>query len=397
MRKLTVLIMAFFIVFILILSSCTQPSTPPPASSGAAPSAPAAATTQATGKDSPSAPAAAASPAASLKPIELRFSHQNPPTAYTTLQMLNPFGKKIEEASKGRLKVTMYPAESLAKSAENLQAVTSGLADIAWLNLGNFIGKFPVTEVGNLPFLSLPDTKYQGKLMSSAAVNSRVFMELFGTNKDLQGEFSDVKVLVVNTSDAHFLATVKKPVRNIGDLKGMKITTYGKYAEQMYKLLGSAATVIPPPDVYDAAQKGVIDGMESNPGIMSTWRIYEVAKYWTDVYTNASLFAIAINKEKFNSFPPDLQQAITGVCGLDGAEFAGEYSAGFGTWDSWNAAMQKSGKNMEKIPLDAGQFEVMQKASQPAWDTWITNVKSKGVDGQKIIDAIIRLQAKYKS
>ncbi len=76
-------------------------------------------------------------------------------------------------------------------------------------------------------------------------------------------------------------------------------------------------------DIYEAMNKGVIDGTDSSWEAISSFKFYEVAKNYT--FTNLSLyvFSIVMNKEKWEGLPKDIQEAITSVSGLEGSKLFG--------------------------------------------------------------------------
>jgi TRAP-type C4-dicarboxylate transport system substrate-binding protein len=343
------------------------------------------------------APSAKPTPSpAPQKVIELRFAHHNPPTGRTTVKYLNPWAKQVEDATKGAVKITMYPAESLAKSMDNVEAIIGGIADIAWLSLANWPGRFPLTEVKTLPFMCLNSGKVDGKTVSGGLINSRIMQELYEKFPEIQAEYNDMKVLFLHTPDPFTLYTTKKPVRNTADVSGMKIRVIGNRPLEMWKLLGAASLNMPEPDVYEAAQKGVIDGANTAWAAGATYKYYEVFRYVHNIGTSTSAFAIAMNKDKWNSIPPDVQKAIMSVSGVKGAEFAGEAAFGFDVRDEFIAAAQKAGKTVEMIDLDAGVYDQwISMAGRPLWDKWVGEVKAKGLDGQKILDAALELVKKY--
>ncbi len=90
-----------------------------------------------------------------LKQIELRFAHFQPPTNYASTRYLAPWAKKVEEATGGKVKVTVYAGGTLAKETETLTAVQFGVADIGLLVDAYAKGSFPLGEVNSLPFILL--------------------------------------------------------------------------------------------------------------------------------------------------------------------------------------------------------------------------------------------------
>ncbi|MBW1862663.1 MAG: hypothetical protein JRJ02_09860 [Deltaproteobacteria bacterium] len=68
--------------------------------------------------------------AAAEKPITLKFAHQNPPKGRTTVKVIDPYIKMLEKATKGRLKIVSYPAQSLLKAKEVVTGIETGIADM---------------------------------------------------------------------------------------------------------------------------------------------------------------------------------------------------------------------------------------------------------------------------
>jgi TRAP-type C4-dicarboxylate transport system substrate-binding protein len=372
MKKLFLVVVVAVVACSLILVGCAQPAPSP------APK-----------------PTLAPTPAPE-KVIELKFAHQNPPTGRTTVKFLNPWAKKVEEATNGKVKITMFPAESLCKAAESVEATIGGITDITWTIMGYYTGRYPLSNVMALPFLSLGSGKIDGKLRSGGATNSRIQQELYETLPELQAEWKDVKVLFIQCTDPYQLFTSKKAVRSMDDLRGLKLRELGGYPSDMWKALGASPSAMAMPDVYDAASKGVIDGANLPWAAMSTYKFYEVFNYYTDAPTTGSPQFVIMNMEKWNSLPPDIQKAITSVSGTWGAEFAGDTGWGSEVKEELMAQVEKAGRKLDKVDLPAGEYDKWKEtAGKPVWDKWVTDMKAKGLNGQKVLDATISLLKKY--
>jgi TRAP-type C4-dicarboxylate transport system substrate-binding protein len=361
--------------------------------------APAPALTSAPAQAKTSAPATSAAPQsqpAQQNVIELRFSHHNPPQGRTTVKFLNAWAKKAEDATKGKIKITMYPAESLAKSADNLQAVTGGVADMSWLTLSNWAGRFPLTEVMGLPFMGLDSGKVDGRTLSGAGINSHIIQQIYEETPEMQAEWSTVKVLFIHTGDMTFPCTSKKQIHGVSDAQGLKIRVNGKYPMSMWQALGASPLQIPMPDIYDAAQKGVIDGFSLPWSAIITAKLQEVFKYYSDLTTDHALFAVVINKDKWASLPKDVQDGILSVSGVTGAEFAGESGWGSDVRDEALAAIKAQNLDVQKIPIDAGEYNKFLAAGKNTWDKWVADVNAKNLPAQKVLDKATGLIAKYK-
>ena len=96
---------------------------------------------------------------------------------------------------------------------------------------------------------------------ASGWVASQVYNDFY--NEFKPKEFDAVKVLWMNASPNSAIATAKKPIRQLEDLKGMTIRA-PSMAGEVIKALGGNPAPTPMPEVYDAIAKGVIDGEASN-------------------------------------------------------------------------------------------------------------------------------------
>ncbi len=398
MRKFYSILLLVAILSSLVLVGCGSPA--PSSSAQPTSQAPISKTTTsapATSSVPVSSNAPAAPTAAAGKVIELRFAHQNPPQGRTTVKYLNVYAQQIEQATKGRVKITMYPAESLAPANQMVQAVTGGVADISWSQLGVYTNRFPLTSVMALPFMNLASGQVGGKTLSGGGINSRIIEELYETVPEIQAEWKEVKVLYLQSSDPFLLFTSKKAVTSMGDINGMKIRDLGGYPTDMWKALGASPLTLNMPDVYDALQKGIIDGANVSLAAATTFKLFEVAKYYTDAPTTDSPQFVIMNKDTWNGLPKDIQDQIMSVSGIPGAEFSGEAGWGADVKTELIATAQKAGVTLQQSSLVPGEFDKWKQiAGKPIWDKWVADMNAKGLPGQKVMDAALALINKYK-
>ena len=306
-----------------------------------------------------------------------------PAPGATNVKYLAAWAKQVEQATDNKIKVTVFPGETLLKAQDVLEGVQGGVADIAWVTLGYFPGRFPATEIMSLPGLYLPE----------GVKNSRILQQLFEKFPDMQKEFKGVKVLHLNASDPFSLFTTKKPVKTLADMKGMKIReTNGPYPQKMWERLGASSVALPMPQVYESFQKGVVDGISSGWGGLLTFRLYEVLKYWTANSGNSStLFAMVINEDKWKSLSPELQKAVMSVSGVAGAELGGAQAFGPGVYAAAQNAMKPGGFTVERVELEAADLAKFKETARSMWEEWVKEVTAKGVNGRAILDEATRL------
>jgi TRAP-type C4-dicarboxylate transport system substrate-binding protein len=107
--------------------------------------------------------------------------------------------------------------------------------------------------------------------------------------------------------------------------------------------------------------------------------------------------AMIMNLEAWKNLPQDIQQQLMSVSGRVGVELAGEGAYGTEVDAIFAETMIKAGKEVEKVNLDSGELEKWQTiAGKPLIDDWIAKMKTKGFNGQKVVDTLISVKKKYE-
>lgn len=223
-----------------------------------------------------------ATPPSAQGVIKLTLADQNSPTSWGAIHALQPWVRQVEEATKGRVKIEVYPSQTLVKGPDIYKAVKTGVVDIGWCFHGYWPDMTPLADVITLP--SLP--------LGTGEKGAEVLWRLYEKSPAVQKEFADVKPLMLWTSGPYFLLTAKKQVKTLEDLKGMKIRVAGGPPTDQIKALGAVPTLIPMPDNYQALEKGLIDGMGAPWEATHGFRLYEVANYYTMAPLSAVYFSM---------------------------------------------------------------------------------------------------------
>jgi TRAP-type transport system periplasmic protein len=300
--------------------------------------------------------------------IKLTLADQNSPNAWGPSHALQPWVKQIEQATKGRVKIEVYPSQTLVKGPDMWKQVRAGVVDIGWCFHGYWPEQTPLADVISLPFLPIKTSEQA----------SEVLWRLYEKYPAIQKEFSDVQPLLLYTTSPYFILTTKKQVKTLDDLKGMKIRIPGGPPTEMVKALGAVPAPIPMPDMYQALDKGVVDGMGVPWEAVQGFRLYEVARYYTMVSTVTPYFSLCANKQKWTSLPQDVRQQIMSVSGLTGAKFWGRNF--FDTAEEDALAKIKAGNHqMVRYDLPADEVERWRKAAgEPLWEEWVKKMEGKG-------------------
>jgi TRAP-type C4-dicarboxylate transport system substrate-binding protein len=317
---------------------------------------------------------------ASAKPISLNVYYHGSPSGGQAL-FYQAWIKKVEEATGGRVKMTFYPGAVLGPPMEAYEMIKEGAVDMGCVIPGFFPGRFPLTNVVQLPFLGLP----------SAEVGSRIFWELYEKIPEFKGDYPDVKVLNLYT-DAPTPIGTKKPVRVAEDIQGMKIRSLAGAPTEMLKELKASPTLMPPGEIYTSMDRGVIDGWMISWEACGGHRLYEVTDYWTTAYMYQPALVFLMNLNSWKRLPSDIQKIIDEHAGAAGSLFFGR------EFDRYNLQVRSkvaAMKDKEIIELSPAEVAKWKRITSPVWDRWLADMKAKGLPGKAVLDEAERLLKEY--
>lgn len=316
------------------------------------------------------------------KPIELKLAHYSSPTGFFG-KAVEQWAKKVEEETKGKVKIVIYPGGALAKADQQLKLVTSGGVDLVWGFLGFFPGEMPLTQVMQLPLMNI----------NSAMVGSKVLWELYETTPALQNEYSDVKVITLHTHGPAPFCTKGKKLTSLEDIKNLKMRSPGGPPKKMYEKLGVVPISINPPDIYTSLEKGVINGFSIGWEGVDSYRLEEVVTNTLDARLYVGPCAVLMNKKSWESLPPDVQKAVDKVSGMAAAEMFGKAA------DDGEAYIKKlmNERKVEINTLSESEYSRWVKAVEPVKEEWIKEMESKKLSGKEVYDKTVKLVEKYSS
>lgn len=198
----------------------------------------------------------------------LRLAH-GLDTKHPVHEAMQVLGKRLEQKSKGKLKVEIYPFGQLGGERETLELLQIGSLDIAKVSAGVLENFIPEYKVFSIPYL-FRDKEHMTRIYDGP-VGKSILAE--GQKFNLQG-------LTFYDAGSRSFYTTKKPVTAPADLKDMKIRVMkSNMAISMLYELGAAPTPISFGELYTALQQGVVDGAENNIPSYYTSKHYEVSKF----------------------------------------------------------------------------------------------------------------------
>lgn len=314
--------------------------------------------------------------------VTLKLQHFLPAQANVPVKILDVWADRVEAESDGRIKVERYAAMALGGAPPELyDQVRDGVIDIAWTVVGYTPGRFPTTEVFELPFM-----------VSDARAASSAYWTMY--EEHMREEFAGVKMIgtwvhgpgVIHSAD---------PVQTPADLVGMKVRGGSRLVNQLLESAGATAVGMPVPAISESLSKGVIDGTTIPWEVTTALKVAELVENHTEfegpaLYTLT--FVMVMNQDKYDSLPGDLQAVIDANSGLAFSIFGGGEMA-----DSDLPAREiavELGNNIITISAEDAAAN-WAPVVEPIYAAWIADVAGKGIDGQALIDQARALMDAY--
>jgi TRAP-type C4-dicarboxylate transport system substrate-binding protein len=219
-----------------------------------------------------------------------------------------PYGEAvqwfIDEAasrSDGAITITPYWDGALLAGPDVLTGLSEGRADLGFSTQLYSPAELPLSQVTTVPFQT-----------SDVVAVQNAFEELNETNKDYQAEWSrhNVTPLSVQGVAPMILAGTEVP-DGVGWLQGRQVRASGYVANAIQETGGNAVALVVS-EIYEAAQRGMIDGVASqNLGTVPSLSLQELMPHLADpgtgIYTGTYL---AANSTKWNSLDPGVREVL---------------------------------------------------------------------------------------
>ena len=298
--------------------------------------------------------------AASAGPIKLNYGNFMPTTIPYSM-LAKQFCDEINKRTNGKVQITYYPGGTLLTATKVYDGIVNDMADIGLCHIAYTRGRFPVTETLNLP------VGYPSGWIASQVMND--FYDKFKPK-----EWDAVHVLHFFGPGPQIIATVKKPVKRLEDLKGVKLRAAGKAADVL-KALGGTPVAVEMPDIYDGLQRGVVDGTYDSMETWMSWKTGELLRFAADsrVVGFGYPFYIIMNKDKWNSLPDDAKKTFNEVA----SEWKEKYAVLSSELDiPARDYLRKQGGQIFSLSPEEGARWV--KAAEPVIEQHIKDMEAKG-------------------
>jgi TRAP-type C4-dicarboxylate transport system substrate-binding protein len=313
------------------------------------------------------------------KQVELKFAHWLPAQHPLAKLGFIPWAKSVEAASKGSIKVTIYPAQQLGKAPNHYDMARDGIADLTWANPGYQADRFPIFGVSELPFqFSSPGN---GSQALDAWYRGYAAKEM----KDVHFCFAHLHIGAIHS---------KKPITEPEQIKGMKIRPAHGTMAQFVTLLGGTSVQVSAPEARDALEKGVADAITFPWHSIITFGIDKVVKFHTDMRLYAATFVWSMNKDFYQKLSADQKKVIDDHCSN---EWAAKVGADWGNDEDSGQALIAKMPGHTIVKVTDAQRVAWRRAAEPLTATWLAKPNSSGINAQEALDSFRKTLEKYNA
>lgn len=302
---------------------------------------------------------------------ELKMSSMFPSTHFINTLAMQPWADEIKKRTDGRVEITLFPAGSaLGDATKQFDQARAGVVDVSVGIPAIPRGRHPKSVLVELPFT-----------VPNAEIGTCAMMAM---KDELASDYPDTKVLYLTVTEPSGAHTRAK-VASLDDLKGLRIRTPTPAITAMLEDIGATPVGMPPTEIYESVERGVIDGNIMPWGPVGAFKLHEVLKYHIDAGINPVAMYIVFNQRKFDSLPEDIQKVIDEVS-----------EEVFSNWGRWWAETDQTAIDAAKaagneiIPVSAEEREKWRERLTPVIDTYLANDSDMPVDEAKATYAAIR-------
>jgi len=313
---------------------------------------------------------------------KLKLSHYLPSVHGIHTDFIVPWTEQVSQCSGGEVEFEVFAAGTqLGNVARQQEQVVAGVVDIAHGLHGIPRGRFPRTSLIDMPFLT-----------DDAGAATHALWQLLPNV--LAEEYKGLKVLALHAHNGGLLHTTQKKVETMEDMKGLRLRTPSPAVSDMLSFLGATPQGLPPGEVYENLQRGVLDGTVFPWDPVKSFGLNEVLKYHLELGAYTVSFFFVMNERSYARLSPKARACIDQYSGDALIPKFGDW------WDAWDKPGREqaiaAGHAITK--LSDAERERWREALQPMINAYIQKVKSEGVaNAEEIYRLMQKKIAEFKA
>ena len=204
----------------------------------------------------------------------------------------------VNKRSQGRLKIEWLGGPEVFATFDQIHAIKAGTVDMDLY--------YPWAYMKSL----MPEAEAQG--LSELAAWEERKSGLFELWSEIFEKRVNAKYLGRLHSNVTFHVFCNRKIEKVTDFKGLKIRVMPLYIPFL-KALGASPVTMPPPEIYTAMERGVVEGFMWPRVGMISWGLQEVTKFMIEPGVFQMEPATMVNLDRWKKIPKDLQDLLLEV------------------------------------------------------------------------------------
>ena len=298
----------------------------------------------------------------------LRFNGWLPLAHPLMSQTIKPWTDEVAKVTDNRVRFE-FTASSMGPPPSQFDMVKDGIVDAAFTVHGYTPVRFPLMQIGELPFLS-------DKSEPLSVALWRVTQKHFAS----KNEHAGTEMVALFVSQPGRVWTSKRSLKTLKDWEGLKLAGGGAINIEEAKALGAVGIRAPGPQAAEMLKRGVVDGIFIDASSFTDFNLAGTVKYMLDFPRgiHAATFVLIINQPKWSAIAAADRAAIQKISGEILSRTAGR---------NWDAAAAKSREalkpaGVEVTMAEGAYFEELQAKLRYLEDEWLKKAAATGVDGK---------------
>ena len=219
----------------------------------------------------------------------------------SSFEYMKAFKAGVEERTKGRVKIEIYPGNQLGQIPTTVEGVALGTIEMTAPAIGFFIGLEPRFQT--LEATGLFDSMAHGiKVLADPGIRKR--LSTFGESKGVEPLFTILHGELQLASG--------KPIKTVADFKGQKLRVPGAAPlhTEPFKRIGASPVSMPLGEVVPALQNKVIDGAAVTYPVMLGFKYQDVVKNTTRIPGGFTIVSGLVGRKFMKSLGPELEAIV---------------------------------------------------------------------------------------
>jgi len=300
-------------------------------------------------------------------PVQVKFAYPSAPNNALFAQGAQGWADDVNKAADGAIEIKIFAGGVIGDNSNMYDRITNGVTDIGLAVFGPVSSLFPKTNVGTLPFEA--KNHREDALALWHLYQKGVITEEFAKVKPLG--FIVFPGLVIHS---------KKPIHNLADMKGLKISVEGRVMSTLMPRLGASPISLQPGELYASLQRGLVEAAPQGWPSVPTFHLNEVTNFHLEAPLGFNTGYVFMNKDAYAKLPPKGRDAIDKY---SGEAYVLRLVAADDTMEAVGRDATKATPGQTIASLDPAEEARWKELVAPVTEEWVKATP----DGEKVLAA----------